>query len=472
MGKKHSQVALDHVPRIPPYSEESERGVLGTILLNDKFVRKCIRKNLCAESFFVPRHRIIYESILSVQAKKYAIDLTTVTTELKSQSALEQIGGVRELELLIDKTPTATNGEYYLDIVLQKAKARELLLVCSQTMDTVYENGQHIEDLISQAKFSFHKIGYLRERLHDKSEIVAGLIAGYRQAEKTGSIGVTSRWHDYQKRIIGYMKGKPSIVAAGPGQGKSTVGMNEALHKALNGIPALIISIEMEEWEIIERMIGDLLGFNMALPKRGLATSEQIHQIHLMGQFLNQLPLYVEDKIATAEQIAATIREYVEEKGVQFVVIDYVQLILPSPGQKFANRNLELTHASQLLVHVAKETGVHILELSQLSRGYKNDKSFEPDLHHLRDSGSLEQDAYMVTFVYRDPDCDEDWDDDQPTIFKVGKHRGGPVSKTYMTFQKTKQRFVGKDNFVLNPATWKPKEPEHEVNDSEDEVPF
>ena len=474
MTKKTGSKELERVPRIPPYSEDSERGVLGAALLDNRFLRKCVKQNLTPDHFYVLRHKTVYESMLKVMHKKKPVDLITVTEQMQSDGSLTMIGGINELHKLVDATPTAVHGPHYLDTVLQKAKGRELIETCGNMIETVFANNHSVEDLVSQAKFAFHKIGFLPTNEKSVREIVAGLIQGYRGAEKTGSIGIPSRWYDYQKRIIGYMAGKPSIVAAGAGQGKTTMAINEGLHKAMIGEPVLIISIEMQKEEIIERAIGDLMGLDITLFKRGLATSNQIQQFFLGGQVIEQIPFYVEHGNFTAEQIAALIREYAEEKGVTFVVIDYMQLVLPTPGAKFANRNVELTHISQTMVHVANDTKVHIMELSQLSRGYKLDKNAEPELHHLRDSGSLEQDAYMVTFVFRDPDCDEDWTDDQPTVFKVAKHRGAAMSRTYMTFQKTKQRFVGKDNFTLEPKLIeKPKElTAHEVNNSENEVPF
>lgn len=435
--------------RVPPFSEEAEIGIIGSILVDPKAMRTCLEKELTPDDFYTPAHRLIYETACKIQAKRRIPDILTVTEGLQQAGKLEHAGGTVFMEGLIDRTPTSAHAEYYIDIVIHKARLRQIISLCRDTELAAF-SASDVESFLSKVKFDFHKV---QLNSHDRvsvSELIEELIARYTGATKTGkSLGITSRWFDYQNLIVGYKPGKISIIAGATGQGKTTAGVNECLYLALTGVPVLIVSLEMEKEEIIERAIGDLMGLNMEEFAKGNATQEDIQNFALGGRIIENIPFYVEDGNHTPEQIAALVREYKEKHGIQLCMVDYIQIALTSPTVKSGNRNQELTFASQMMLHVGKETKVHMMIISQLSRSWSYKDNKEPQLNHLRDSGSLEQDAYMVTFVYLHPDQKEEWDDNQPTVFKVAKKRGGKKGRVSMTFQKTRQRFVGNDDLAL-----------------------
>jgi replicative DNA helicase len=260
------------------------------------------------------------------------------------------------------------------------------------------------------------------------------------------------------------------MIAGRPGKGKTTMALNEVLHNGLNGIPGLVISIEMSKDEIIAKLISDLAGLNLKDFELGRATYADIQRFKLAGNVIEKLPIYIVDGNFTIEQICSTVREHVEKHGIKYVVIDYVQIISPSPGKKFQNRNAEVSYMSQQLIALGNDTKAHLIVVSQLSRSYKTDEP--PELHHLRDSGALEQDAYMVIFVYEDPDAEGDFPDYTPSIMKVAKNRGGEVGEVRMRFNKKHSRFIGNDNQYYRLEDYVHLLHEEEEEPEEGDTPF
>jgi len=442
----------EHSVRIPPYSEQAEKAVLGSILYDPKMFRLCTREGLPAEAFYVPAHKIVYEAICEVANAGQSPDTLLVTERLRNTDKLDFIGGPMFITKLVDDTPTSTHMPHYLEIVHGKYKRRQVIELCRNAEHEAYTSDEPEVALLSRLKFGFHKLSFIKEVAESILDITYRLEQTYRKAKDTGTVGLRSRWLSFNKRVLGYPKGKITVVAARPTMGKTAMALNEALYMALAGNPALIISLEMDREEIVERLISDLMGLNLEIFKNGSATYQGRQAFLRGGEIIASLPIYIEDQVCTVEQISALIRDYKEEKGIVFCVVDYIQIIASTPGMKFQNRNMELTHMSQIMMHTAKETGVHVMVLSQLSRPINRDTwfSWEPELHHLRDCGAIEQDAHMVVFIYQDPDeGNELYDDNAPTIFKIAKIRGAKVSKTSMFFEKSLVRFTGMDNFSL-----------------------
>ena len=437
---------------IPQFNEEAERAVLGSIIYEPKAFRKVIKEGLSVEAFYLPAHRIIYEAILDLSNAGQHPDIVLIGERLKNTGKLKDVGGVLFINRLIDDTPTASSVLHYLKILKGKHKRRELATLSKQTLHDAMTSDESEEDLLSKAKFAFHKISFVKEISESVLEITRRLALAYRKAKSDiGHIGLRSRWSVFQHNILGYPEGKVTVVAGRPGEGKTAFAFNEGLFQALTKHPTLIITIEMTKEEVVERLISDLMGLDLNKFKDCTATYQDHEQFIAGGEIIASLPIYIEEGLPTIEQISSLVREYREEHGIELCVIDYIQIIASTPGVKFQNRNAELSHMSQINMHLAKETKVHIMMLSQLTRfeGVGKFKIKEPELHHLRDCGAIEQDAYMVIMIFQDPDEEENWDDNAPTIFKVVKRRGGFLSRTEMVFEKTKVRFTGIDKFSL-----------------------
>ena len=470
--------------RIPPHSEEAESNVIGMVMADSTLLKKFERDGLTSDDFFIPKHRTIWEAVKNIYEKGGAPDLLGVTMALKDAGKLDQAGGMESLTYIVDHTPAKSYAGFYSGVVREKAKLRKLIDACEEAIAMAHSS-EHPDVILSKAKFTIHKVSDRQEHAETPEEIVERLSNAYEHASTTGKSGLGSRWFELQKRIGVYPPGKMTLVGARPGQGKTTFALNEALDKASKGEPVLIISIEMSREELYDRAIGDLMGLDLTKFKDGTASKEERAAHRKGGKIVAKLPIYMEHGNYNVEQCCSLIRDYVETKQIKLAIIDYVQLVAPSEGKKFTNRNMELSWISGSLIRAGNDTNIHLMVMSQLNRSLMSgtDKG-EPELHHLRDSGTLEQDAYMVMFIFQDPNAKGEYSDNQPSILKVAKHRGGPSpTRTMMTFQKSKQRFVGRDLRTLDVKTveaWiSAQNVKHEEvvdaipePDTEDEVPF
>lgn len=439
--------------RTPPYSEEAEIAVLGSSILDPKALAYARKHEITEETFFVPAHRIIFDCICKLADNHKPVDLISITNHLKGSAQLEHVGGMQKLSKLLDSTPTSSHIAHYTDIILRKHKRRQVIHSAHQAITTAHESNEQEESILSKVKYDFHKIAFFKKALETIPEIVKRLIEKYNIARDHGVYGIASRWHDIARKIICYLPSKITIIAGRPGDGKTTFCLNEVLHKSLQGIPVLILSIEMDREEVVEKLVCDLMGLDSKRFKQGMATLAEIDTFEQGGKIIHELPIYIEHGNFTIEQIGALVREYEEAYKIKMCVVDYIQIVAPTPHIKFANRNAEISHMSQSLVHFANETGVHFFVVSQLSRGQtggNREQKQEPELHHLRDSGTLEQDAFTVIFIYPDPDVDENiFVTNSPSVIKIAKCRHGEKGKLNITFQKNKSRFVSKDNKTL-----------------------
>lgn len=470
--------------RIPPHSEEAESNVIGLVMTDPTLLKRFEKDGLTPSDFYVPKHRLIWEAILAVSSQGGAPDLLGIKMTLKQKGKLDQAGGMESLTYIYDHTCTKGYAKFYANLVRQKSKLRALIEACDSAIEMAHSSDS-ADVIISKAKFNIHKITECEQDRESPEELVERLADAYETASATGRSGLGSRWFEVQKRIGVYPPGKMTLVGARPGQGKTTFALNEALDKAAKGEPVLIISIEMSRDELYDRAIGDLMGLDLTKFKDGTASKEERAAHRKGGKIVAKLPIYMEHGNFSVEQCCSLIRDYVESKKIKLAIIDYVQLVAPSEGKKFSNRNMELSWISGSLIRAGNETNIHLMVMSQLNRALMSgaDKG-EPELHHLRDSGTLEQDAYMVMFIFQDPNAKGEYSDNQPSIVKVAKHRGGPSpTRTMMVFQKSKQRFVGRDLRTLDAkaieAALAPKKQQvqEEVDanpepDTEDEVPF
>lgn len=434
--------------RTPPCSEEAEASTLGVILLDNKCLRKCIKKELVPEHFYIPANKLIYAAMLELSQVGRPVDITIISDKLNASGQLDMIGGALYLDKLIDAATTTAHFEHYLDIVLRKSKRREIITAAREAETAAYESNEDEDDLISKIRFSFGKIGFSTGETKNIVDAVNRSIINFQTARKTGiSVGVPSRFFDLQQLTSGYYPRSKTIIAGSASAGKTTLALNEALNSAILGYPALIVSIEMTFDEIIERLIADLMSIDLTKYNNGDVELSDIEKFREGGKFIDNLPLYIEDGNFTIERYDAVVREYVEEYGVVLAVLDYIQLVEPTFGSKFKTRNLELSYMSGATVKLGNDTKVAQLILSQLSRGWAGfgkNKATEPELHHLRDCGSLEQDADRVFMIFPDPKNDGDiWYDHEPSICKIAKQRKGAKGRIALKFNKPHNRFLG-----------------------------
>ncbi|MBN2302147.1 MAG: replicative DNA helicase [Lentisphaerae bacterium] len=450
-----SPVAL--IDRSPPYSEEAEKGVLGSVLLDSvKIMDICLERQLVPESFYVPAHKLIFQAFVAMCQEGSVIDVLTVTERLKNMGALDKVGGFIYLDRLIDSTPTAAHAEYYIEIVRQKFLLRSIIDGARDAEHQCYTSPDSADMILSRVEQNFLNI---TERQH-------GSVTPWRHAVKQtmehietvfvtrspGSMGgISTGFANFDSILQGLRPGEMVILAARPSMGKTSLAMNivenVALGKAPDGKarPVGIFSLEMSHEALVMRMLcshASVSAFNIM---RGYV-SQNIHgQLTQAASVLTKAPIYLDDTGGLdVMELRARARRMKKKYGIELIVIDYLQL-LHSRDYAQQGRQIETAAISGNLKAMAKELKLPVFVLSQLSRApEQRDKYGVPKLSDLRDSGAIEQDADVVCMLRRPckyPGDEEHADDKTLAIIDVVKQRNGPTGEAQMNFEEEFTRF-------------------------------
>ena len=439
--------------RVPPHSEEAERAVLGCALQDAaRVLDLCIERQISPESFYVQRHQALYEAMLGLHEARKPVDFVTVAARLRETSQLEAVGGEDELARLIAGTPTTAHAEYYLQRVYENHLLRRIIAAARDVTEDCYKGEVEAESLLSEAEAAFfglseRKVGVERtwKQLIELEAIeVERLIT-----EKKGLTGVTTGFMDIDRKLLGMQAGDLIILAARPSMGKTSLALNIAEHVALGARnqppkPVAVFSLEMSAESLVRRMVCCHAG----VPAQNLSTGNVGAEEHglLVGAMdvLAKAPIYVDDTAGLeALDLRARARRLKRKYGVEFIVVDYLQLMNFS---KFAaeGRQRETAAISQALKGMAKELKVPVLVLSQLSRAPETrEKTAVPKLSDLRDSGAIEQDADVVMLLRRPCKypADKDSGDERLAILDIAKHRNGPTGEVKLDFEDRFTRF-------------------------------
>lgn len=447
--------------RVPPHSEEAERGVLGSVLLDSSRVMDiCLERQISPEAFYIPAHRIVYESMLDLAKQAQAIDVLTVTERLKAAGGLEVIGGAIFLDRLIDSTPTAAHAEYYAEIVREKFLLRSIINCARDAENSCYETEEGADLTLGKVEQSFLDI---TERQH-------GYMIPWNVAVKTtmehienilitrkGLSGVSTGFANLDKKLQGLRSGEMIVLAARPSMGKTSLVMNIAENVALGkggdhtprGVG--IFSLEMSHEALVMRMLcshAEVAGFKLA---GGYVAASAHGKLIQAASILSKAPIYLDDTGGLdITELRARARRMKKKYNVELIVIDYLQLIHASEFAR-QGKQIETAHISGNLKAMAKELKLPVLVLSQLSRApEQRDKSGKPKLSDLRDSGAIEQDADVVCMLRRPckyPD-DEEQGDTSLAIVDVAKHRNGPTGEVRLNFDDEYTRFRDREQGV------------------------
>ena len=439
--------------RVPPHSEEAERAVLGCALQDAaRVLDLCIERQISPESFYVQRHQALYEAMLGLHEARKPVDFVTVAERLRETNLLEAVGGEDELARLIAGTPTTAHAEYYLQRVYENHLLRRIIAAARDVTEDCYKGETEAESLLSEAEAAFfglseRKVGVERtwKQLIELEAIeVERLIT-----EKKGLTGVTTGFMDIDRKLLGMQAGDLIILAARPSMGKTSLALNIAENVALGARnqppkPVAVFSLEMSAESLVRRMVCCHAG----VPAQNLSTGNVGAEEHglLVGAMdvLAKAPIYVDDTAGLeALDLRARARRLKRKYGVEFIVVDYLQLMNFS---KFAaeGRQRETAAISQALKGMAKELKVPVLVLSQLSRAPETrEKTAVPKLSDLRDSGAIEQDADVVMLLRRPCKypADKDSGDERLAILDIAKHRNGPTGEVKLDFDDRFTRF-------------------------------
>ena len=427
-----------------PHSALAEQNLIGAYLYDPKKFEVCLKAKLEADDFFISKHKYIYTASMAVFTDTRSIDTVLIIEHLKKIGMLDRVGGMSYIHEMIDRLNVSAMIEQYIAIVKSKA-ARRMIIEKAQLAISMAGDANHDDKtLLPVIIHEFHALESTKEERKPYKMIAQELLNKFRQGARPGGIGSPSRYPWFQRNLLSYPDGKISLAAARPGNGKSILGANEALHTAMLQQPALIISLEMSEEELTSRMICDLMDLDERKFKRGQAAPDDYRQFRIGAEYLDSLPLYIVDNVTTKEGIISTMYEYTDKKNIKFCFLDYIQIVRPSKGDMGSNTNTRLSEVSGAITTATKKLNIHTMIASQLSRfeGNGQFKVKRPELHHLRDTGALEQDAYIVIFLYADPEMEIEPSTNVPTIFDVAKHRSVGPSRTRMIFQKHHNRFT------------------------------
>ena len=435
--------------RIPPHSEEAERGVLGSILLDPVgSIDKCLAKRLGGDAFYDRRHQALFEHMVDMNQANVPMDAITISEWLKSKNAIEKVGGYDYLVLLQDSTLVPAHVEFYCDIVLEKKLYRNLIDKSSDTIDAAYKGEQDAALLVSEAESSLFGLGsHGAEQIPDWKDSVKDAFTELEKDPNDVDVGVSTGYKGLNDRLRGLAKTDMIVLAARPAMGKTSLAMNIAENAALgklakNPVAVGIFSLEMSREQLVRRML-----FSNARVSSQAVQNRMTQQDHMkLANAVDRLQkanIYIDDTPGLeAVELRSRARRMKSRYGIELIVIDYLQLMNYSKFSK-DGRQRETMAISGAIKAMAKELAVPVIVLSQLSRATEQRGENIPKLSDLRDSGAIEQDADVVLLLYR-PSYYKHGDDrntDNLAIVDVAKYRHGSTGEVKMNFIQPYTRF-------------------------------
>ncbi|QOL25988.1 replicative DNA helicase [Thalassotalea sp. LPB0316] len=440
--------------RVPPHSLEAEQSVIGGLLLdNETFDR--VGEAVVAQDFYSRAHRIVFETIGEMIEKGEPVDLITLTEALENAQKLEDAGGFAYLAELIKNTPSAANIVAYAEIVRERAVTREMISVANEIAEAGFDTqGRSSAELLDFAETKVFQIAEARanksegpENINSVLEKTVDRIEKLYQQPHDGVTGVTTGFADLDKMTAGLQPSDLIIVAARPSMGKTTFAMNLVESAAMTeDKPALIFSLEMPSEQIMMRMLASLGRIDQTKIRTGQLGDEDWARLSsTMGLLIEKGKMYIDDAAGlTPTEVRSRARRIARDHGgLSLIMVDYLQLM--RAPQFSDNRTLEIAEISRSLKALAKELEVPVVALSQLNRSLEQRADKRPVNSDLRESGSIEQDADLIMFIYRDEVYHDNSEFKGMAEIIIGKQRNGPIGRVPLTFQGQFSRF---DNYA------------------------
>jgi replicative DNA helicase len=431
--------------RMLPNDMLAEQSALGGMLLSQEACAE-VFESVKGTDFYAPKHELIFEAVATLFGKGEPIDAITVTDELMKQGNLVKAGGADYLHTLTSIVPTAANAAFYAKIVQEKATLRRLVEVGTKIAQLGYANEGDVEDLVNEAQERVYQVGgaSVTEDYVGLSTSIEAAINEIESAQKRGGdmVGVPTGFIELDDLTHGFHPGQLIIVAARPAVGKSTIALDFARHAAVKANkPTIFFSLEMGRAEIAMRLLSAESNIYLQNMRKGtIGDNEWARLAQVRGQ-INDAPLYIDDSPnLTLVEIRAKCRRLAQRVGLKMVVIDYIQLM--TSGKKVESRQQEVSEFSRALKLLAKELQVPVIALSQLNRQAEQTKDKKPEISHLRESGSLEQDADVVILLHREGIGERDHPRAGEADIILAKQRSGPTGTVTVAFQGQYSRFM------------------------------
>ncbi|EOX4258881.1 replicative DNA helicase [Vibrio cholerae] len=452
-NRKISDAQVDAI-KVPPHSLEAEQSVIGGLLLdNERW--DTVSEHVMTQDFYSRPHRLIFDGVKSILEAGKPLDLITLSEYLEQREQLEDVGGFAYLADLAKNTPSAANINAYAEIVAERALVRNLIGVANEIADAGYDpQGRNAEDLLDLAESKVFAIAEARTSENEGPKNVDSILERTLEriellykTPQDGVTGVNTGFTDLNKKTAGLQGSDLIIVAARPSMGKTTFAMNLCENAAMEqDKPVLIFSLEMPAEQIMMRMLASLSRVDQTKIRTGQLDDEDWARISsTMGILMEKKNMYIDDSSGlTPTEVRSRARRIAREHGgLSLIMVDYLQLMrVPALTD---NRTLEIAEISRSLKALAKELNVPVVALSQLNRSLEQRADKRPVNSDLRESGSIEQDADLIMFIYRD----EVYHPDSPlkgtAEIIIGKQRNGPIGSVRLTFQGNYSRF---DNYA------------------------
>jgi len=442
-----------------PQNLDAEASLLGAILIDGDVIIK-IADKISADDFFDPRHQRIYQAIMNLYEDHSSIDVLTLSDRLKSNDYLDLIGGASYLTELTNFVPTASHVEQYAEIVAQKALRRRLIAVSQDMSELGFDETKGLHDLIDDAETRLFEVSnrHVKQSVVSLATILAESFDRLDELHKDKSKmrGVPTGYKDLDAILAGLQRSDLFILAARPSMGKTALALNLAHNIAVQSKQAvLIFSLEMSKEQLVDRLLAIESGVDAWALRTGNLTDSDFEKLsHAMGT-LSEAPIYIDDTPSiTINELRTKARREAHQRELGLIIVDYLQLM--SSGGRYnseANRVQEVSEISRGLKSIARELNLPVIAASQLSRSVESRSPQIPQLADLRDSGSIEQDADVVAFIYREDNYNPESERKNIADIFIKKHRNGPTGSVELYFDRDKQRFRSVDSKHRNQSS-------------------
>ncbi|MEE9561751.1 MAG: replicative DNA helicase [Thermoanaerobaculia bacterium] len=419
-----------------PHSDESERAVLAGALLDPALLPVVVGR-LTPEDFYTERHRTIYRSMVDLQAAEVEVDLRTLQASLEQQDKLESVGGVAYLAGLDLDLPDLGRLDTYVEIVKERSVRRRLIEACGEITRHCLDGGLEAQEALGRAEQAILGLGEeaVQKGFVKLSQIFHETLADLEDRPERGFLGLPSGFADLDAMTRGFHPGNLVVIAGRPGMGKTSLALNIAEHAAIRENRAVgLFSLEMSQEELALRILSSEVDISFGPLRSGHLSQKQWTKVVQAVKTISQAPLFIDDSANPSMlEIASKARRLRAESGLDLIVVDYLQLMQGTA--RYENRNLEIAAVTRGLKQLAKELSIPVIALSQLSRQpERRSADHRPQLADLRESGSIEQDADVVIFIYRDELYDDETTDKGIAELIIAKHRNGETGTVKLVF--------------------------------------
>ena len=435
------------IERIPPHNEEAERSVLGAAMLN-KEVLFDILEEVREDDFYNESHKEIFRAIWELYRKNSAVDMLTVCEELKSRQSLDMVGGRAYIATLTAEVPATANGREYAKIIAEKAVMRQMIRTAEDITEKGYQSKMAAREILDYAERGIFQIAQRRQK-NDYTKIQDVLLENLKIIDaaaqnKDKITGIPTGFHDLDEKTSGLQRSDLIIVAARPGMGKTAFALNIAQQSAVkHGTSAIIFSLEMSKEQLGQRLLAMQARVEMQKLKQGDLDRKDWDRVSLGVDELNNSKIVIDDTPGISlMEMRNKCRRLKAEQGLDLIVVDYLQLM--TFEGRTDNRQQEISALSRNMKLLAREMNCPVILLSQLSRAPELSQDKRPMLSDLRESGSIEQDADIVIFLYRDDYYNENTEKPGVCEVNIAKHRSGPTDKIELTWVARYTKFSDK----------------------------